>query len=220
WLSSMKSIKGKLKIVENLVEALPTDDFMKSLQELVKKNVKVSHSEFHLVYVGRLHREKMVRDLINMMQVIQKMNESSKNIVLNIIGDGPERDELERLVGDLGLSNQIRFIGYVPNCELPKYLLNSNVFVSTLTGTSLREAAICGLPIVAYNHNWVVGLLKNEKNALLIDVGNYKDMAEQVLRLYTDVKLRQLLSDNIKSLANSLWTTNNLRESLKKAFDN
>lgn len=219
WLSNMKSIKNKLVIVDTLVEALTADDFMINLEKLNKDYLQVSHQEFTLVYVGRLHREKMVGDLIKMMEVIQKMDESSKNIVLNLIGDGPQRVELEKMAFDLGVSNQVRFIGYVLNSELPKYLLNSDIFVSTLTGTSLREAALCGLPIVAYNHDWVVGLLQHEINALLVNVGEYEAMAKQVLHLYTDVKLQKSLSENIKSLANKLWTTTNLKESLKKAFN-
>jgi phosphatidylinositol alpha-1,6-mannosyltransferase len=75
-----------------------------------------------------------------------------------VVGEGPAREELTRLVDALGLSAQVRFLGAVPDADLPA-LYNSAIAYLGLSreaglevegfGLSFLEAAACGLPVVA-----------------------------------------------------------------------
>lgn len=216
WLKKYPAAMNKLIVVDTLVEALPTEKFFTAIT--VNKGHLLENNVFNLVYVGRLHREKLVKDLILMMSDISKRDSLGKKIVLNFIGDGPERSMLEKLSLELSVAKSVRFLGYVPNERLPEYLLDADIFVSTLTGTALREAALCELPIVAYNMDWVVDLLKHEENALLIPKGSYGQMAEAVMRLLKDDELSKRLSMNAKALATDLWSPLKLRQSLARVF--
>lgn len=217
WLLNDKLAKKKLIITDKLVESLPSYEFYQKV-EMEKNNIK-NNNVFTLIYVGRLHREKLVDDLIEMMVTIKKALDNQPLVKLLLIGDGPEKQKLECLAHDLEVDQMVDFLGVIPNHNLPQYLYASDIYVSPLTGTSLREAALCGLPIIAYDMDWISGLLQHEETALLVRPGDYEEMGQQVLRLFHDGKLKKKLSVNIREFAWNMWSPNGLEESLAKIFE-
>lgn len=222
WLSSTRVTREKLIVAETLVEALPPPAFLERVlalngsQEKLRRN---SDGEFKLIYVGRLQEQKLVDDLIRMMSSLAGQKSVGFAFKLSLVGDGPERERLEKLAEELGVRPFINFVGQVRNEELPEYLLSSDAYVSPLTGMSLREAGICGIPIVAYDMDWLHGFLKDEENALMIPPGDYNEMARQIVRLSGDRQLQERLSQNIKELAWRIWSPKELRESLHHVFE-
>ncbi|HIF9155043.1 TPA: glycosyltransferase [Photobacterium damselae] len=101
--------------------------------------------KYNILSVGRLHKQKRVIDLIH---AVEKL---PKNINLIIVGDGPERQYLEKYVDESKVNGSIHFLGMrndvfgIMNiCQL--YVLCSEVegFPNTLV-----EALICGLPVIS-----------------------------------------------------------------------
>lgn len=221
WLRSDPIAGKKTVVAQLLAEALPPPAFLSGLESLAANSHtnRQVNGTFNMIYVGRLQRDKMVGDLIKMMSVIKRLKKESMDFRLLLVGEGPERDHLEKIVDELGVRDLIGFAGQVNNDELPKYLLDSHVYVSPLTGMSLREAALCGLPIVAYDMDWIHGFLKHEETALMIDPGNYEELANQLMRLAEDESLRERLSENIKEMAWRIWSPRHLRESLSQVFE-
>jgi len=81
-----------------------------------------------------------------------------------IVGSGSQGGELRQLARRLGVERQVRFVGPVPNAQLPRYLRLADVYVSTALSdagiaASTAEAMACGLPVVATasgeNHRWI-----------------------------------------------------------------
>ena len=70
-----------------------------------------------------------------------------------LVGDGPEREKLERLAGELNVSDMVTFLGRRPNEEMPALLADSDVAVlpSLMEATSVAalEAMSCGVPVAA-----------------------------------------------------------------------
>lgn len=222
WLHSLPVTRHKTIVTETLPEALPPPAFLERVESLNGTLTSTSGSletSFKLVYVGRLQHQKLVDDLIRMMPLILADKDISKRVELTLIGDGPQRAELEKLTDELGVRPFVTFAGQVQNENLPDQLLHSNVYVSPLTGMSLREAAVCGLPIVAYDMDWIQGLLKHEETALLVAPGDHQEMGRQVLRLMEDDALCRRLSRNIKQLAERMWSSAGLHESLRQVFE-
>ena len=153
-----------------------------------------------------------------MMVVLKDLVKEDCKIILLVIGGGPKKNNLQKLAFELKVNNIVNFLGSFPNNKIPRYLMGSHVFVSPLTGTSLREAALCGLPIIAYRMDWISNLLKNEETALLVEPGDYTEMAKQVLRLIDDKELCHKLSVNIKKLALQLWSLEGIENDLAKVF--
>jgi glycosyltransferase involved in cell wall biosynthesis len=210
YLSSISSIRKKLIIIDVLPDPLPSKGFFEKLETADKK---IERNDFVLVHVGRLHREKMVEDLIAMMASLRGLN-----VKLNLIGDGPEKTRLEGLASELDVKRMVNFVGSVSNEDLPDHLLAADVYVSPYTASALREAALCGLPIIAYDMGGGHAQLEHEKNALLVPCRDHKEMARQVVRLMRDRELRGRLSRNAKELAWRIWSPLALGESVRKAF--
>lgn len=219
WLRTHPGARGKLVEVDALAEALPAPGFLHGLESAGAGPRKASAKRPNpatLVYVGRLHREKLVDDLIRMMGFL--VGQAKVSVRLTLIGDGPERGRLEAIARDLGVRDAITFVGFVGNEELPGYLAQSDVFVSPLTGTALREAALCGLPVIAYDLDWISGLLRHERHALLVPAGDFEEMGRQVVRLLGDPQLYESLSSEVHGLARRLWTGEGGADGLAMAF--
>jgi len=84
-----------------------------------------------ILYVGRLERYKGVHILLEALALLR-----NENFELGIIGDGPYREELRRLVVQLGLSDRVTFYGVVKG-ELIGFYANSEIFVLPSADTYL-----------------------------------------------------------------------------------
>lgn len=213
WLQSLKYVRHKLRVVDMIVEEMPTIEFYESLEQDVYKR---SSGGIVLLYVGRLSHEKKVEDLIKMFDVLQRSGKHQ--IQLWIIGDGPERNLLESLAAELKLTDRVKFYGFKKNNELFWYYKNADIFISPLTGTSLREAALCGLPVIAYNIDWLKGFLVHEKTALLVEYGDVHGLVDQVARLLLDKALAAKISAGLRQCASERWDRNMIAGALAQTF--
>lgn len=219
WLSNKPEAKNKLKVVETIVDALPTHDFLQKASQMHVNRCETS--SFTLLYVGRLHSDKLVDQLIHMIKfiLVDSTIQLSKPIQLILIGDGHERKKLVGLAEELGVRENIKFIGYLPNEQIASYYFSSDVFVSPLTGSSLREAALFGLPIVAYEMDWVVETFRHNENILFAKPGNPHDMAQQVIRLLKEPGLAIRIGQKAKRLAWKTWGEVDIKEALAHSFE-
>jgi L-malate glycosyltransferase len=114
------------------------------------------HSEgSDVIFTGRLVKNKNVDILINAVSLVK---EHYPNIFCTIIGDGPERRPLEKLMNDLQLNHNICFTGFVDsNDEVIARMKSARVFALPSTregfGIAALEANACGLPIITVNHD-------------------------------------------------------------------
>ena len=107
-----------------------------------------------ILYVGRLAKVKGVTFLI---EAFKRMRASGVEAHLAIVGDGQEREELERQAAESGFADDIVFHGLVKNADLPPYMRDADVFalpsitsklwVQQLSMTAWQAMA-CGLPVV------------------------------------------------------------------------
>jgi len=118
-----------------------------------------------------------------------------KNVKFIVKGSGPLGNHLKNLAKRLNISSTVRFVGIVPRNEFPKYLSAADIYVSTClvdsTSVSLLEAMAYGLPPVVTdipgNREWI----DNEKNGLLYPPQNSKALAEKIIQLIEDKRLRK-----------------------------
>ena len=100
-----------------------------------------------LLFVGRLIRTKGVRDAVRAMAQLRDVA-----AVLDVIGDGPEREVCEALVAELGLAGRVRFHGRLPREEIDAYYRDADLFVFPSYrepgGNVAFEAMSFGLPLI------------------------------------------------------------------------
>lgn len=218
WMQENRIIRKKLILTDSLPESVVFPAFMKRLNELRNNNSNQQHTEdiIRLVYVGRVHVEKMTDHLIKALAVIRAF---VPNVRLRIIGTGPDKDLLINMAMKYKVDDITEFLNYVPHGQLPDLLLSSDIFVSPTTGHALREAAMCGLPIVAYNIDWINGFLTHNENFYGIEDIDYKKFTDGVIKVAKDKDLRKRLSSGIRAHAERYWSGERLQHSLVNVFE-
>lgn len=108
-----------------------------------------AHTPLRVATVSRLVAGKGITDLI---RAAGLLGEAAGRIELTIIGDGPQRPELEALARELGLEDRVHFTGLLPHNEVLDRLLEMDLGVfPSLTesfGKARVEAMVCGVPLI------------------------------------------------------------------------
>jgi len=145
--------------------------------------VAPASSESDVIFAGRLIKEKNVDFLIKSIALVRR---TIPDLICFIIGDGPERANLEKLTYDLGLEGNIRFLGFLDHSEdVFSYMKSSGVFVLPSTregfGIVVVEANACGLPVVTVSHrrNAAADLIVDNENGFLCKLSE-EDMAQKI----------------------------------------
>jgi glycosyltransferase involved in cell wall biosynthesis len=135
-------ISSNIKIIPNGVE----------LQKI--RFIRPSGSTSDIIFVGRLIKEKHVDFLI---QAFRELLSDQPALKLLIIGEGPERDSIERQINEYLIEDQVQLIGFQENYdEIIARMKSSKIYVLPSTregfGISALEALACGLPVVTIDH--------------------------------------------------------------------
>ncbi len=180
-------------------------DFEKILNSTSKSK------KFDLIYMGRL---KCHKNLDHLIQVVSLLNKKGDHVTLQIIGDGPERKNLEALVKELNISGNVVFHGEIESdIEAYSWMKTARLFVhpSTKEGggsITVLEANACGLPVVAYRHeNGIANELIDEGiNGYWVEEIDPKAMGEKIRQLLLDESQGQKIKDNsIKNAGKHDW---------------
>ncbi len=117
-----------------------------------------------LLFVGRIIPEK---GLVYLIYSLKKIIQRRQDILLEIIGDGPYREEYEKLARYLNIAKFIKFLGVKPQKDVAKYMRNAHIYVQPTTwetfGVTFFESLACGTPVVATN---IPALEENIKKTL------------------------------------------------------
>jgi len=137
-----------------------------------------------IIFTGRQIKEKNLDILIKSISLLTK---DLPDIKVIIIGDGPEKGTIERLIDDLGLGNNVIMLGRVEKDEqVYAYMKSSRVFISLSTregfGIVALEANGCGLPVITIKHprNAICDLITESENGFICGLTE-EDLAEKVL---------------------------------------
>jgi glycosyltransferase involved in cell wall biosynthesis len=151
-----------------------------------------------LLYVGRLSHEKGLEYLI---RAVEYLNREKYDVKVSLCGDGPERERLSGLVRESGLSDSVKFHGYIPwGKELSRISSGSDLFVlpshSEGVPKVLLEAMAAGLPVIATNVGGIPDIITNNENGILIPPGSPEAIADAVKLVMENSSLREKLIEN------------------------
>lgn len=154
-------------------------------------NLKDEFGEY-LLMVGRFAGDKDQKTVIlAMKELVTKYHRTEKMV---FVGDGSTIEECKKLTEELGLQNQIIFVG--ARYDVQNYYVGAKLFVhsSPVEGlpTVLLEAMNYNVPIVATDSQPGVGeILRNDVYGVKCEVGDPVDMAEKINDMLTDDEKRQ-----------------------------
>jgi len=187
-------------------------------KEAMRNKLGTKKEEKNILFVGTLKSVKGVKYLIEAVGIVK---EKVPEIKLLLVGDGGERKNLEKLVEELNLENYVTFIGKIPNEEVPKYMMISDVFVlpslSEGLPITILEAMASGLPIVATKVGGLPEIVRERENGFLVEPKNSKEIAEKVLYLLSNDKIRNSISLNNKEKAKN-YSWDSIVDKLTKVY--
>lgn len=158
---------------------------------------RFANETISLLFVGTLYERKGIRFLLRAIEMLGEVD--GRPIRLLLAGDGPQRREYERWVGERGLERRVEFLGHVPNGpQLYARYRECDAFVFPSLGEGfprvLYEAMAHGLPIVATAVSGVPALMCDGINALLVPPGEAGSLAAAVTRLAREPDLRRTMA--------------------------
>lgn len=120
---------------------------------------------------------------------------------LSIVGDGPQRAELQELAAALDVHERVEFVGAVAHDEVPRQLQRFDVYAaasrldSESFGVAVVEASACGLPVVVTRVGGLPEVVREGETGLIVEREDAEALAAALLRLLCDAALRRRLGD-------------------------
>jgi glycosyltransferase involved in cell wall biosynthesis len=151
----------------------------------------ISHDDFIILFLGRLHQTKCADDLI---RAFPKIVQHVSNAKLVFAGKGEEEKKLKKLTSDLNLEEKVIFVGVVSGNRKWNLIKDCDVFVlpSATEGHPIAviEAMACGKPVIATNISSFSEIIRNKDTGLLVSLHSPDELGEAIVELALDVKKR------------------------------
>ncbi|MBA3474636.1 MAG: glycosyltransferase family 4 protein [Rubrobacter sp.] len=148
-----------------------------------------------VVCLCRLIKQKNVASLL---KVWKSVTEELGRVRLRIVGDGPERENLEKLADALSISGSVTFEGCVTEEQKWALLSRASAFAFPSLqegfGIALVEAMAAGLPVVAYDLPIFREFLNDGEHGYLVPLDDHRQMADRLLKLLRNDSLRREIS--------------------------
>jgi glycosyltransferase involved in cell wall biosynthesis len=189
-------LKGKISTIHN---GMDLENFEKDLLHFssqdrtkIRQNLfDAQKDDFIILSIAALHPRKGLKYLI---QAMTQVLEKSPHTKLVIVGEGPQKKDLEKLKKNLRFDNKVMLLGYQEN--IPRILKSSDLFVlpsiKEAFGLVLLEAMAAQLPIIATNAGGIPEIMY--KNAELVEPGSKDALAAKIIELAGNEPLRQKLA--------------------------
>ena len=204
-----KMLKDEYKVQKD-IHIIPTgiaiDRFFKEnvdqkYVEQLRNKYGIKKNDFLIISVGRVAIEKSFDFLIKAMP---KLIEKHPNIKLMIVGDGPAREDIDKLIKEQKVEDNIIMTGKAMWDDMPYYYAAADVFATASTsetqGLTIVEAMAANLvPICIDDEAWTAQITDNISGIIF---HNEKEYIDDIIKVYEDKKLRNTLSVQTKERAN------------------
>ena len=179
---------------EDRIDVIP--NFVEEQIHISTSMLTDQHDKFNILYVGRLKREKGVDILI---QAFYEMAKRNSRVGLTIVGDGPEKKALKKLVTELNIDKKVLFAGEVSHQDIWQYYQTADVFVHPANwaepfGRTILEAMQFRLPLIVSNAGAPPEIIGDA--GLVFEKGNIDELVLKLQLVFKDEKLRHRLSSN------------------------
>lgn len=154
----------------------------------------VTESPF-LLCIARLEVVKKVDDVIRALAEVRKNGYIVRAL---LVGDGRERENLECLAKELGVSRYVVFLGNRGQQWLASTIPHASVVISPHTGRALAEAALGAAPIVAYDVDWQAEVISTGITGELVSYGDWQALSSSTIRLLSDRGYAKQVGENVR----------------------
>jgi L-malate glycosyltransferase len=215
-----KGYKGPSLITPASVD---TDIYCPQQDSVHLKESWSNSSEFIIGYLGRIVEEKGLKTLLLALKKIEYLPWK-----LVLVGSGNYESDLEKASEELGISNRILKLGYIPHDQAPLYLSAFDCLVipsetksnwKEQFGRVIIESMACGTPVIGSNSGEIPNILTATKGGLIFEEKNFSSLAEQIKKMMLFDDLRLDLSRSGLSSVLSMYTNKNIVEKFLAAVN-
>ena len=194
-LAKERNFKGNIHHVHGV--GVNTDKFVK-LSEEDRQKLRLNKGytdEFIILCTGELNKNKNQATLVKVMKDVVIKHPEAK---LLLAGNGPEHDNLVKLIEELNLGDNVELIGYRTDIQDYVNICDLVVSASHREGLPLNimEAMICGKPVIASDNRGHRELIKNNENGILVDLKDNNGFLKYICISIEDKELINKFSDN------------------------
>lgn len=178
------------------------------------QNKSYLNNKVNILNIGRLSKEKSQEDIILVCERLKDMNFPFE---CTIVGDGPYKDKLQKMIMEKNMESYITLAGKVFQEDILKYYQNADVFLLTSREENLPnvllESLSAGVPVITTNVGAIPELIKNMQTGILVAPGDIRQMIEAIILLYNDNQLMEKLRINgIKCVSENFNFNNSIND--------
>ena len=174
------AVKRPIRMIPNFIDF---ERFNKKPRQHFKDLI-APNNERILVHTSNFRKVKRVEDVVRIFDIIQQKIPAK----LLLIGDGPERSNIEKVCRELHVCNKVTYLGKQEAIE--EILSICDLFIlpseSESFGLSALEAMACEVPVISSNAGGLPEVNIHGVTGFLSDIGNYEEMAANALTLLKD----------------------------------
>jgi glycosyltransferase involved in cell wall biosynthesis len=155
-----------------------------------RRYLGIPPDRFAVGWIGRMTAVKRTDDVL---LAFKRLRDDGVDAVLCLVGDGPDRAQLERRAHELGVMRDTLFLGYQEDVAPFYAVFDALVLPSSNEGTpvSAIEALAAGRPVVATRVGGVPDVVEEGKDGFLVEPGATEELADRLGQLARDPVLRE-----------------------------
>lgn len=184
---------------------------------LVRREIGIDGDAFLIIQVARLDYLKDHATAIHTLDAVLRQQPKAR---LVLVGEGPERQALEALVRERHLDSHVLFLGL--RSDVPRLLAGADAFLLTSISEgiplTLIEAMAAGVPVVATQVGGVAEVLEDGQSGLLAPAKDASALADRLLRIAADARLRHELSVNGRERARLRFSEQQMHQQYARLY--
>ena len=217
-IATSKSVKDKLELcgLGNIkVISNPVDFRLFNIKDLKKS----SSEKIVLTFIGTLDYHK---GIMNLLKIVIPIIRENRKVSLLIVGDGPFRDKVKKIIDSSGLSNNITLLGKLPFSEMKKIYSNSDIVLFPSVweepfGRIAIEAMAMGKPVIASDVGGIKEIV-DDKTGIKLDPFDFDGWRKSILLLLKKKKLRSDIGRRAYKKVREAYDLNRLTNDVEKVY--
>jgi glycosyltransferase involved in cell wall biosynthesis len=182
-----------------------------------RRYLGIATDRFTVGWIGRMTAIKNTEDVLS---AFKALRDRGVEATLCMVGDGPDRPELERRAHELGIMHDTLFLGYQQDVAPLYAAFDALVLPSSNEGTpvSVIEALAARTPVVATRVGGVPDVVREGDDGFLVDPGDTDALAERLERLASDPQLRERMGEAARSRVLSRYAVDRLVDDVDRLY--
>ncbi len=202
-----------IEVIYNFIDA---EYYRRQPDEVLRRQI-APNGEKIILHISTFRPVKRISDCIEVVARLRDLESGSGSpfgVKLVMCGDGPEREEAERLANDRGISDAVIFAGKQPQAVIREYLSIADLFLLTSQSESFGlvalEAMACEAPVIATRVGGVPEVVEEGETGFLLPIGDVEAMADAAMRILHNPRIQEEMGKRGRELAIERFTTDKI----------